>query len=843
MAVVRNLMIRIGTDYSAMRQGMQGATQRLNQFRRDAERATTQIKGKKGLGGINTEFKNLSSNVSSSLSRLRGAKGVGGVVGELKNLQPVLGSAVKGLKGFGGAAVGAGATLSGLGLAVAAVTGALALLSAGIYQASQAAVKYEADLGRLNMQLRGNSREFMEWARSVGLAKTEAVELGSTYSVLLSSFISDNKELLDQTKQLTQTSRVVASATGRSLEDVLERMRSGLLGNTEAIEDLGIFVNVAMIESTKAFRKFANGKTWDQLDFRVQQQIRLAAILEQAYSRYGNELQKNVMTKQNSLIGQLKDIKLNLSQAFLPIWDAILPALTRFAEGIANITEQIARFMYSLRGWDYDEMTRGTDKQTDAVDDQGKAYDDLAGSVKKARNELASFDRLNLIGEQSGDASGGGGGTGGFGGPSLPAIPNEPIKIGFEWDIPDPPKVPPIEIPPPTPPDAGMGAVATAVTSTVNQMAAETQGRFANLWQGIHVDTLAWSPSIQSAVASVMTSIAASAGVNTESVRLVWKAMLKDMLGDLNVYRPSIESGWQLLLDKIGSIKNPLAEVRSSWKETLGAMHGDLDAYRPYLEWGWHLISIAVLKPINPLANLKVSWRTALEDMYQSAAARFGGIVSEVNRVIQAISNLRSQLNMVPKQAPTPEIPSIPARAIEPAPSPVTNTGRAAWVDNAPILGDLYRGLDWLRDNVSKPLADVLGPYIVPGGGLAGAGSVIGGSAAKAGSKISEILNALKGLGIPVPQFAAGGIVTGPTLAMIGEYPGAASNPEVIAPLSDLETMLDTSRTNELLARILRAIERGQNVTVTISRNEVGQAATDYINDEARRGRNPLPAL
>jgi hypothetical protein len=55
--------------------------------------------------------------------------------------------------------------------------------------------------------------------------------------------------------------------------------------------------------------------------------------------------------------------------------------------------------------------------------------------------------------------------------------------------------------------------------------------------------------------------------------------------------------------------------------------------------------------------------------------------------------------------------------------------------------------------------------------------------------------------------------------------------------------MFDSSRTNDLLARILRAIERGQNVTVSISRNEVGQAAASYINDEARRGRNPLPAL
>jgi hypothetical protein len=38
--------------------------------------------------------------------------------------------------------------------------------------------------------------------------------------------------------------------------------------------------------------------------------------------------------------------------------------------------------------------------------------------------------------------------------------------------------------------------------------------------------------------------------------------------------------------------------------------------------------------------------------------------------------------------------------------------------------------------------------------------------------------------------FANGGIVSGPTNALVGEYAGAQNNPEVIAPLSDLQNML-----------------------------------------------------
>ena len=41
-----------------------------------------------------------------------------------------------------------------------------------------------------------------------------------------------------------------------------------------------------------------------------------------------------------------------------------------------------------------------------------------------------------------------------------------------------------------------------------------------------------------------------------------------------------------------------------------------------------------------------------------------------------------------------------------------------------------------------------------------------------------------------IPKFADGGIVSGPTVGLMGEYPGARSNPEVIAPLNKLESMI-----------------------------------------------------
>ncbi|MBR6965296.1 hypothetical protein IKH83_03225 [Candidatus Saccharibacteria bacterium] len=44
---------------------------------------------------------------------------------------------------------------------------------------------------------------------------------------------------------------------------------------------------------------------------------------------------------------------------------------------------------------------------------------------------------------------------------------------------------------------------------------------------------------------------------------------------------------------------------------------------------------------------------------------------------------------------------------------------------------------------------------------------------------------------IGLMPFAEGGVVSGPTMALIGEYAGATNNPEVVAPLDKLRDMIE----------------------------------------------------
>ncbi|MFY9140620.1 MAG: hypothetical protein WAO30_07675 [Thermacetogeniaceae bacterium] len=130
-------------------------------------------------------------------------------------------------------------------------------------------------------------------AKSFGMAEADAYQYAAVYGNLFRNITKNAEENAKLTIAMLKASAIVASKTGRTMEDTMERIRSGLLGNTEAIEDLGIYVNVAMLEMTDAFKRIANGRSWDKLNFYEQQQIRALAILEQAHKNFGDSVTRS----------------------------------------------------------------------------------------------------------------------------------------------------------------------------------------------------------------------------------------------------------------------------------------------------------------------------------------------------------------------------------------------------------------------------------------------------------------------------------------------------------------------------------------------------------------------
>jgi TP901 family phage tail tape measure protein len=89
----------------------------------------------------------------------------------------------------------------------------------------------------------------------------------------------------------------------------------------------------------------------------------------------------------------------------------------------------------------------------------------------------------------------------------------------------------------------------------------------------------------------------------------------------------------------------------------------------------------------------------------------------------------------------------------------------------------------------------------------------IGGIESGAGG-FKKMFGKLSGIG----EFANGGIVSGPTMGLMGEYPGARSNPEVIAPLDKLKSLIGDRGGSSNVQVSGQFALKGQDLVVALQR-------------------------
>lgn len=279
-----------------------------------------------------------------------------------------------------------------LGSTIAAVFSVTAIINFS-KQAGELATQTEASIQRL-IDIYGEAAQsvgdFIDAnARAIGMSKASAASFASVYGNLFSVWAdqSTNAELTNRYLNMTA---VVASKTGRTVEDVQERIRSGLLGNTEAIEDLGVFVNVKTIEMTDAFQRMASGKSWEQLDAYTQQQIRSMAILEQATAKYGNTVAKTTATVRAQYQAAYEDFQNTWGQVVNEVLIPVLEILTK----VFTIATKGLQIIAGLSG----KTVENSSQTSNNIKQQTKEQEKLNKAVKKG---LASFDEISILTEQS----------------------------------------------------------------------------------------------------------------------------------------------------------------------------------------------------------------------------------------------------------------------------------------------------------------------------------------------------------------------------------------------------------------------------------------------------------
>ena len=132
--------------------------------------------------------------------------------------------------------------------------------------------------------------------------------------------------------------------------------------------------------------------------------------------------------------------------------------------------------------------------------------------------------------------------------------------------------------------------------------------------------------------------------------------------------------------------------------------------------------------------------------------------------------------------------------------------------------------------------------WAAPVGIAALAGVGIGAFVLSGGTAGIAAIPAMAKVALPALAFADGGVVRSPTLGLVGEYPGAATNPEVIAPQ---KVLAETIRQETDFSEVINAIfAMGQQIVNAINENggrpinlDMGKVTSSVTTMQNRRNK------
>jgi len=220
-------------------------------------------------------------------------------------------------------------------------------------------------------------------------------------------------------------------------------------------------------------------------------------------------------------------------------------------------------------------------------------------------------------------------------------------------------------------------------------------------------------------------------------------------------------------------------------------------------------------------AQLKGNRREPLQQQQNYKEAIIGYLLMsmEAGKTAEQIEKLQDKINSLNASAEGT------AAAFTPMADMLNNLATNTLVEFGTQIGNLLSGGEFSLDGFISMLADAIieiGKHLLIVSGLFAAvdalfkdpatwpiAIAVGIAAVAAGTALKNSVSKKN----PVSKFANGGIVSGPTMGLIGEYPGAKSNPEVVAPLDKLKDMLGGNGGGQFVLR-------GNDLVLALNRSE-----------------------
>ena len=361
--------------------------------------------------------------LTQSLEKLKnatkGGLGLSSVTKEVGSLNKAVQSLSNNMNKWASSQTNAAKSSVHLGVKLAATYLAFKKIGKTIMGLVTKSTEYIENVNLFNVSMGQYAGEATTYAKTVsevmGIDTSDWMRAQGVFMTIATGFGVAGDRAAVMSKNLTQLGYDISSFYNISVQDAMDKLKSGLAGELEPLRAIGYDLSQAKLEATAL--ELGIEKSVSSMTQAEKAQLRYYAIMTQV-----TQVQGDMARTLEDPANQLRVFKAQVSMAgreigniFIPALNAILP----YAIAVTKVIRNLAASLASLVGFEMPEVDySGVDSMSNSASDTSDALSEATEKAKDLKSHMLGFDELNIIN------------------PNNTADSTEDVLSGFDFELP-----------------------------------------------------------------------------------------------------------------------------------------------------------------------------------------------------------------------------------------------------------------------------------------------------------------------------------------------------------------------------------------------------------------------
>lgn len=238
-----------------------------------------------------------------------------------------------------------------------------------------------------------------------GLSETLAKKYMGTIGAMNNAFGFTEKASYDMAEAVTGLAGDVASFYNLESDEAFTKLKSIWTGETETLKDLGVVMAQTALDQYALNNGF--GKTTAKMTEQEKVMLRFQYVTTALSDATGDFVKtQDTWANQTRVLSlRIESLKATMGQGFINLFTPILRGLNSILEKLSAVAEGFKLFTESITGTT--AVTQGFANVATGAATAAGNVDNITTSLQEAKKELAGFDKISKIGDESSNISSG----------------------------------------------------------------------------------------------------------------------------------------------------------------------------------------------------------------------------------------------------------------------------------------------------------------------------------------------------------------------------------------------------------------------------------------------------